>query len=47
MSDKDLIKDLWSVLLYISGWILGAFSVAVTLGLFFGVVIKVAKVVSA
>lgn len=46
MSDKDLIKDMIGVTVYIAGWMLAAVSVAVVLGLFFGIVTKVARAVA-
>lgn len=46
MSDKDLIKDMIGVTVYIAGWLLAAVSVAVVLGLFFGIVTKVARAVA-
>jgi hypothetical protein len=47
MSDKDLIKDMVAVTIYISAWVIGATCVAVTLGLFFGIAMKVARLVAA
>lgn len=46
MNDKDLIKDMIGVTVYIAGWLLAAASVAVVLGLFFGIVTKVARAVA-
>lgn len=46
MTDKDLIKDMIGVTVYIAGWLLAAVSVAVVLGLFFGIVTKVARAVA-
>ena len=46
MNDKELIKDLVGVTVYIAGWLLAAASFAVVLGLFFGIVTKVARAVS-
>lgn len=46
MNDKDLIKDLAGVTVYIAGWLLAAASFAVVLGLFFGIVTKVARAVA-
>lgn len=47
MSDKELIKDLVGVTVYVMAWVFGAIVVAVTLGLFFGIVTKVARLVAA
>ena len=46
MTDKDLIKDMIGVTVYIAGWLLAVVSVAVVLGLFFGIVTKVARAVA-
>lgn len=46
MTDKDLIKDMIGVTVYIAGWLLAAASFAVVLGLFFGIVTKVARAVA-
>jgi hypothetical protein len=47
MSDKELAKDITATLMYILGWFFMVFSFAVALGLFFGIVTKVARVVAA
>lgn len=46
MNDKELIKDLASVTVYVMGWIFAAVAVAVTIGLFLGIVTKVARAVA-
>lgn len=46
MSDKDLIKDMIGVTVYIVGWLFAVAAIAVALGLFFGIVTKVARAVA-